>query len=63
MTYRNIYLENLTQVIAMLKDVWWPRLQPGFSTVQIYTFTVSLFFSPYPILILVRVISVGYAGP
>lgn len=63
MTYRSIYLEKLTQVIAMLKDVRWPCLQPGSSNLQIYTFTVSLFFSPCRILIFVRVISVAYAGP
>jgi len=63
MTYSSIYLEKLTQVIVVLKDVWWPCLQPGSSTVQIYTFAVSLFFSPCQILIPVRVLSVGYAGP
>lgn len=63
MTYRSIYLEKLTQVITMLKDVWWPCQQTGSSTVQVYTFTVSLFFSPYRILILKPVISIGYADP
>jgi hypothetical protein len=63
MTYCSIYLEKLTQVIAVLKDVWWSCLQPRSSTVQVYAFTVSLFFSPCRILILTRVHSVGHAGP
>jgi len=62
MTYCSICLEKVTQVIAVLKDVWWPCLQSGPSALQVYTFTISLFFSPCRILTLVRVISVGYAG-
>jgi hypothetical protein len=62
MTYCSIYLEKLTQVITVLKDVWWPCLQPGSSTLRVYTFTVPLFFSPCRILTFVRIISVGYAG-
>jgi len=62
MTYCSIYLEKLTQVIAVLKDVWKPCLQPGSSALQVYTFTVSLFFSPCQMLTLARVISFGRAG-
>jgi len=44
MTYCSIYLEKLMQVITVLKDVWWPCLQPGSSTLLcLYSFLLVEF--------------------
>ena len=60
MTYRSIYLEKLTKVIAMIADVWWPCGHPPFRPTILLLLHSFLFVEFY---VLERAISVGCFGP
>lgn len=44
MTYRSIYLEKLTKVVAMIAEVWWPCDHPPFRSRSTILLFCTLFF-------------------